>query len=157
MSELVPVPAAWEHRRRGLTTRVAAWILAAGLVLALAVAFEAVAVQRTGSRLSTSGQEAPATVTEILPHRSGYNVQVRFTTADGREISARLVNFPRDPGLGVGDRLRVGYDPERPDATLWDVRDPLDYTGSAIFLAALSAVLAAASFLFFWVVRRRRG
>ena len=168
MSEPEPVPVARVRRHRepvparprhkgGLTTRVTAWILVAGLVLALAVALGAAAVQRTESRLRASGLEAPATVTEVVPTKSGYNVNVRFTTADGREITARLENFPRDPGLGAGDRLRVGYDPERPDATLWDVRDPLAFTGATIFLATLSAVLAAASILFFVLVRRRRG
>ncbi|WP_326948554.1 DUF3592 domain-containing protein [Amycolatopsis sp. NBC_01307] len=161
MSEPEPVPVAWVRRRRepapARPRRAAGWILVPGLVLAVAVALGAVAVQRTESRLRASGQEAPATVTAVVPTKSSYNVDVRFTTADGREITARLKDFPRDPGLATGDRLRVGYDPERPDATLWDVRDPLAFTGATIFLAALSAVLAAASIVTFALLRRRRG
>ncbi|WP_328456825.1 DUF3592 domain-containing protein [Amycolatopsis sp. NBC_00438] len=161
MSEPEPVPVARMRRRRepapARPRRAAVWVLVPGLVLAVAVALGAVAVQRTESRLRASGQEAPATVTAVVPARSGYNVDVRFTTAAGREITARLKDFPRDPGLAAGDRLRVGYDPERPDTTLWDVRDPLAFTGATIFLAALSAVLAAASIVTFVLLRRRRG
>ncbi len=46
-------------------------------MLAVAVALGAVAVQRTESRLRASGREAPATVTAVVPAKSGYNVDVR--------------------------------------------------------------------------------
>jgi hypothetical protein len=150
MSEPLPdsVPITW-GRRSGT------WITVAGLVLALAVGLGAVAVRQYESRLRTTGLVTSATVTEILRIRLSYNVNVRFTTTAGQVVTARLDDFPRDPQLKVGDELRIRYDPDRPDVTLWDVRDPPDFTGATIFLVSLAAVLALAFVLFFLFTRRR--
>jgi hypothetical protein len=124
-------------------------------VPALAVALCAVAVRQYEGVLRASGLETSATVTEILPIRLGYNVNVRFTTEAGQEVATRLDDFPRTPPLEVGDRLRVRYDPERPGVTLWDVREPPDFTGATIFLVSLSAVLVLASVFSLLLIRRR--
>ncbi|MEV4145520.1 DUF3592 domain-containing protein [Amycolatopsis sp. NPDC049691] len=162
MSE--PVPVTWvrgrrpprprKPRRRGLRGRTGAGITAAGLVLALAVAAGAFAVQRYESHMRESGVEAVATVENILVFRSARNLEVSFTTATGREVTTRLDDFPRDPAPEIGDRLTIRYDPDRPDVTLWDVREPPDFTGATVFLVCLSAVLAAASIVFFCFTRR---
>jgi len=143
------------ERRRGLSGPAGTWVTVAGLVLALAVGLGAVAVRQYESRLLAAGQEATATVSDVLRIRQGYNLQVEFTTATGREVSARLDDFPREPQLKIGDRLHIRYDPDRPDVTLWDVRAPLDFTGATIFLVSLAAVLALASAVFFRLTRRR--
>lgn len=160
--EHIPVPAAWGHERRrparpaALSARVAAGITVAGLVLAVAVGLGAVAVQRYETQVRGTSLEAPATVTEIVTIRGGYNVRVRFVTATGREVVALLDDFPRNPGLRTGERLRIRYDPAHPDLTLWDVREPLDFSGSRNAMLVLSAVLAIAAITFFILTRRRR-
>lgn len=160
-----PVPVTWVRPRRpagrprpsGLSTRVAVGITVFGLVTALALALGAVAVQRYEARMRASGLETTATVKEILRLKGGgYNATVGFATTDGRPIVARLDDFPREPLLHAGDQLRIRYDPDRPDVTLWDVRDPPDFTGATIFMAALAAAFALGSILFFTITRRRR-
>ncbi|MEU0794503.1 DUF3592 domain-containing protein [Amycolatopsis sp. NPDC005961] len=158
-----PVRVAWVRkprrrrpRERGLRGRARLWVTAAGLVLALAVGCGAFAVQRYQAHMRASGVETVATVQEVLAIRGGYKLSVGFTTATGREVSTELDDFPRDPQPGIGDRLTIRYDPDRPDVTLWDVRDPPEFAGATIFLICLSAVLAAASAVFFALTRRRR-
>jgi len=161
--EQIPIPAAKGRERRastqrpaGLSAGVAIGITVAWLVVALAVGLGAVAVQQYETRLRATSLEAPATVTEIVTIRGGYNVRVRFVTATGKEVVALLDDFPRDPGLHAGEQLRVRYDPDRPDRVLWDVREPLDFSGARNALIVLSAVLAFAAIAFFAIARHRR-
>lgn len=142
--------------RAGLSTRVTLGITLAGLVLAAAVGVGAVAVQQDENDVRGRALEAPAVVTERVDIRGGYNVRVRFATPTGREVVALLADFPRDPGLRPGEALRVRYDPERPDRTLWDAREPLDFSGSRNAMAGLSAILAIAAITFFAYVRLRQ-
>ncbi len=125
-------------------------------MLALAAAFGAFAVQDYEAHMRESGTETLATVSDHHPTRSSYNVSVTFSTSAGQEIVTTLFDFPREPPVEIGDRLTIRYDPDRPDVTLWDVRDPPDFTGATIFMIALSAVLATASAVFFALTRRRR-
>ncbi|MEV5716845.1 DUF3592 domain-containing protein [Amycolatopsis mediterranei] len=142
--------------RAGLSSRVTLGITLAGLLLASAVGVGAVAVQQDENDVRGRALEAAAVVTERVDIRGGYNVRVRFTTATGREVVALLADFPRDPGLRPGEALHVRYDPERPDRTLWDAREPLDFSGSRNAMAGLSAVLAIAAITFFAYVRLRQ-
>ena len=159
MSEPERIPAPWKRKapdRAVLGTRVVLGITLAGLVLAAAVGLGAVAVQRYENDVRGRALEATAVVTERVDIRGGYNVRVRFATAAGREVVALLSDFPRDPGLRPGEALRVGYDPQRPDRTLWDAREPLDLSGSRNAMAGLSAILAIAAITFFVYVRLQR-
>ncbi|WIX99126.1 hypothetical protein QRX60_34440 [Amycolatopsis mongoliensis] len=159
-----PVPVAWVRPRRprrrprprprGLRGRAGAWITVAGLVPALAAALGAFAVQRYEAHLRGSGTETLAEVTGHDRVKLSYNVSVTFTTKDGREIVTTLYDFPREPPVEIGDRLTIRYDPDRPDVTLWDVRDPPSFTGATIFMASLATVLAVASFVFRYFTRR---
>lgn len=137
-----------------------AWVVLgttlAGLLLAVATGLGAVAVQQYENDVRGRALEAPAVVTERVDIRGGYNVRVRFVTASGRELVALLSDFPRQPGLRPGESLRVRYDPERPDRTLWDARESLDFSGSRNGMAALSAVLAIATITFFGYTWLRR-
>lgn len=159
MTEPEGIPSPWRRKppyRAVLGTRVALVILLAGLALAAAVGLGAVAVQQYENDVRGRALEAPAVVTERVDIRGGYNVRVRFVTASGQDVVALLSDFPRDPGLRPGEELRVRYDPERPDRTLWDTREPLDFSGSRNGMVGLAAVLAIAAITFFVYTRLRQ-
>lgn len=90
-------------------------------------------------RLNSDGLRAAATVEDVHALGRDSYVTVRFVTADGREVTARVGDFSWSPPPRPGDAVTVLYDPRTPDGVLRDARMSGDY------LLALIALLAAGS------------
>jgi hypothetical protein len=84
------------------------------------------------------------------PRRNGSSTRVAAGIAVFGLVTAPAL------ALRTGDQLRIRYDPGRPEVTLWDVRDPPDFTGATIFMAAMAAAFALGSILFFKITQRLR-
>ena len=115
---------------------------AAGLaVLAVVCAVFSLGTYRDAVTLRDHGARATATVLEVHCGRSSW-VALRFTTATGREVTADVGNYSRNPRPRVGDRQVIIYDPSDPDGLVADVRTGPDF--DLPWLLGAGALLAAA-------------
>lgn len=105
----------------------------------------------TAEHLLERAQVADATVIGI--ERDGRDkasdrVVVRFTTADGREVTADVGDWDWDNGAAVGQVQAVLYDPEDPESLVADTRvGPRDdsrflYAGTGLLFMVFGVLLA---------------
>jgi Protein of unknown function (DUF3592) len=99
------------------TLKAARRIVAAFFLVGIPLIFGGATVYHYNreTALRDHGQIATATVIEIEGNaRVGIYTVVRFTTADGREVSARLVRSSPYRGPAVGETATVRYAPANP-------------------------------------------
>ncbi|MFG2055345.1 DUF3592 domain-containing protein [Micromonospora sp. NPDC048930] len=101
-----------------------------------------------GQHLRERGETTSAVVEEARKQRRGVWITVRFTTARGEVVSARLVETPEDLP-SPGDRLTVVHDPEEPEYAYLSGYEPSVF-GPVLFIA-LGAVSGV---LYGWYLRR---
>ena len=59
------------------------------------------------------------TTTDSDGSSTSYTYYVRYTTADGVQQEAKIANMGFKKGPEVGDRIRIKYLPEKPNAAVW--------------------------------------
>lgn len=105
----------------------------------------------TAERLHDHGQVAEATVVGLdrgSRSKASDRVVVRFTSADGRDVTARVGDWDWDNGAAVGQTQTVLYDPDDPASLVADTRvGPRDdsrflYAGTGLAAMVFGALLA---------------
>jgi hypothetical protein len=74
-----------------------------------------------------NGIEAEAVVSNVTEEttmdsdgsNTSYTYYVRYTGADGEEREAKITNVGFKKGPEIGDRIRIKYLPEKPNAAVW--------------------------------------
>ena len=102
--------------------------------------FTGLRMQHDHDVLGTRGASARAVITAVHSGSGGPSVDVRFTTADGREVHARVKDADSPGGLYEGSPIEIRYDPLDPSGRVESARgDPA--TATRWFLVVSGALL----------------
>jgi hypothetical protein len=85
------------------------------LVIGLAFITLAVLIVINTRKFIAGAEYAQGTVVQMIGDRDGYSPVVKFSTAEGREISFEQAGRSNPPGYSVGEGVQVLYQPKEPD------------------------------------------
>jgi hypothetical protein len=96
---------------------------------------------------AANGIETDAVVLARHPVKNAVDLTVRFTTADGQSVAAKLTEYSDPEAHSVGAAMRVRYTPD--DHATYQAEEP-PFRVPAVIGAGLALVVSIGMLVYFW-------